>query len=369
MNWSFRNQLCLAPEGSGSGSTPSGPTPSGTSTSTPAAPASNPTPAPSAAPSPSPVTPSVAKPSPPVNQPTSAEPATPELPEVLDFSTIFGDDVEAVVSPAVPQATPAAPVQVVPSAAPATPVVVAPAPAQPTPQPGVSPSLQGTPSTEGAPAPQGPNPTDPASIAAYLQTNESAAVAHIAETAFALTKEEIEELDTNAVQAIPKLLAKGFVKAQQNMLNQLARIVPHMIQRQTEAVARNAAAESEFYDKWPGLKKDQQVTIGGQTMDVGTLVRRYAAVFRQQHPQATREELFANLGPMVHMAAGIPATAPTMNGSGTPAPQTNPMAQATPGSPTRVAAPTPFSPALSGPAEALQPGELNEVEAIFAHEG
>jgi hypothetical protein len=128
-----------------------------------------------------------------------------------------------------------------------------------------------------------------------LAANEDAAIQFTAENMFRLTPEEVEALETNMVEAVPKLMARAFVKSQLNALNQMARIVPAMIQRQTELVKQHTEAEGKFYQRWPDIKADQH----------RNLVLKYAAVYRQMHPNTTLEQMVEDLGPMVMMAAKV----------------------------------------------------------------
>lgn len=124
-------------------------------------------------------------------------------------------------------------------------------------------------------------------------------IEHVAKTMFAISKEDMEELETNVGEAIPKLLGRTFVKMQANMLQQMARMVPQMVQKTTETVRRNAENEAKFFAAWPALKPEQH----------SDLVRRYATTYRQMHPQATFDQMVQDLGPLVMMAAKVaPAT-------------------------------------------------------------
>lgn len=224
----------------------------------------------------------------------------------------FGGEEPSTTAPAAPPAS-AAPKAPEPPA-PATPA--APEPPKPT-EPEPPKPAAAAPSPSGAEqTPQSPplDPTDPASLARHLAENEEAMVAHVAKTMFAITDKEMEELETNVGEAIPKLLGKTFVKMQANMLQQIARLVPSMVQRTTEAVQKNAENEQKFFRAWPALDPTKHTDI----------VRKYAVTYRQMHPQASFEQMIQDLGPLVMMAAkvnptaGAPAAAPA---AATPKPQ------------------------------------------------
>lgn len=125
-------------------------------------------------------------------------------------------------------------------------------------------------------------------------------VEHLAKGMFSLSKEDMEELETDVSVAVPKLLARTFVQAQKNMLQQMARLIPNMVQQTTEAVRRNAESKAKFFDRWKALDPAQH----------GDLVDRYAATYRQVNPTATFEQMVENLGPIIMMAANVVPSAP-----------------------------------------------------------
>lgn len=139
---------------------------------------------------------------------------------------------------------------------------------------------------------------DPASLATHLAENETAMVDHLATKMFALSKEDMEELETDVSKAVPKLLARTFVQMQKNMLQQMARLTPAMVQKTTEAVKRNAEAREKFFKRWPALTPDKH----GDTVD------QYARTYRQMNPTASFEQMVEALGPIIMMAANVVPT-------------------------------------------------------------
>lgn len=286
-----------APAAAAAPSSPSPPpAPSGTAPASPA-----PAPAPSAAPS----TPSPAAPS----------PEAPVTPEPFDFAADGLGSVFDVLSggdePPVPRPTPlpeVVPQPAAPAAAkPPEPAKPAVAPAAPAPAAVAAPPAAAVPATgqqepPSAVAPSAPqavlDPADPMSLAAAMANEEPAMIEHLAQSVFKLSPEDIEELETNVVVAIPKLLAKAMVKMQQSNLMYLGRSLPAMLQRREAIIQRNAKNQSKFYEKWKDLKPEVH----------GDLVNRYGAVFRQMHPSATLEQMIDELGPMVMMAARVTPT-------------------------------------------------------------
>lgn len=331
----------FAPE-DGSGSAP---TPDGAAAPAP----TSQTPAPSPSPSPSP-TPASGTP------PAQATPS-PVSDGVGDgdgdsWSSIFDD------SPTAPGVT----AEIVQPPPVATPPVVPPQPPQAAPTqapPAAAPAAAA--GQPGAATPQTPPQAafdrfDPGTLAHHLASNEAAALEYVAQNVFRLTPQEVEALETNVVDTIPKLLAKVFVKSQQNVLSQLASMVPTMIQRQTVAMRLNDQNADKFYERWPMIKKSEH----------SDLVNKYGSVYRQMHPQATLEQMIEDLGPMVMMAGRITpqALAPVVPG-GQPV---NPAAQRAAAN-GRSPPPSPFVPAGSAaPTAASTAPEVSPWEAMFRQE-
>jgi hypothetical protein len=264
--------------------------------------------------------------------------------EAFDFGAIFD------APPEIPAVTP----EVAPAAPQAPPVQTPPAPppaGQQQAEGQVAPSAQPAP-TPGQALPQGGglDTFDPSSLSQHLAANEDAAVQFTAENMFKLSPEEVEALETNMAEAVPRLMARAFVKSQLNALSQMARIVPAMIQRQTEMLKRNSDNETRFYGRWPDIKADKH----------GDMVRKYAAVYRQMHPNTTLEQMIEDLGPMVMMAARV---VPQVGGQAA-----NPVSRpsTTNG---RAPPPPPFVPAGSGATNASRAPELNPVEVMFQDQG
>lgn len=310
-------QVCFAVpnEGAGGGA----PAPAATSTPAPSAapaapssPAAAPSPAPSAAPSGAPAAP-------------SGNPETIEAP--FDFGTVLGGEDETI--PASPEPT-VAPV-VPPVVAPVVPPVAAeaPKPGQPAAPLAVSPPPPPPAQDTSPPL----DPAQPKSLADAILQNESAIVDNLATTMFKLSPEDIEALNENAVEVIPKLMARSFVRSQHNMLTQMANTVPRMIEGYLKVTKRNEENAGKFYSRWTNIKREEH----------GPLVDKYAHNYRQLNPTATLETMIEDVGMMVMMAAKLPQVA----APGVAAAAPHPMAAATNGS--RPPQPTPFVPASGGP--------------------
>ncbi len=316
-SWNFRSLLLLAPDGPSGGATPSpgGGSPSGGTSNSPPSSAPSSTPSPSAAPStaPGPSAASSAPSSAPVSPASpgglppapGAAPTTPGADTAFNFSALF-EEPEVLAEPAAP-----------PPAAPQTPAQTpqAPAPEQAAPQAPATADARATGQQDGG-AQQQPvqspqfDPADPISLARGLVQNQAAAIEHLAQTQFQLTQPELEAMESDPGQAIPRLLARTAVFMQQQFLTQLSRVVPMQIQRHGELLQRHSSNEDKFYASWPQLDRAKH----------GAMVRELGQRYRQLNPDVTLEQMIKDLGPFVLHRAGLPLAAP-----GVAAPQGTPV--------------------------------------------
>lgn len=227
-----------------------------------------------------------------------------------------------------------------PTPAPPTPTPPQPTPPAPTPpvppQPGATPSPQPTP----GPTPQEPQPpaaaqlsaSDPAGIADAIEANRDAVLAHLAQTKFAFSEDDIKDLETDVVATMPKLLARVFMEAQMSMQKFLAQSVPGMVKQYQTVSTANNAAEQKFFATHKAL--DINNAQHRQT------VVRLATLYRQANPTMPLEQLIQEVGP-VAMAAlqvnapaasqmtpprgGMPPFRPAVNGGGGSSPVPEPV--------------------------------------------
>lgn len=348
----YRGLMLRAPDGpvgGGSSPSPSAPASAPSGASSAASPSSTPSEN-SGTSSPAPSTPS------PASSPGAA--GSGGAGEAFDFGAMFeapSDSVAALAATEAPAAAPASPPQQqeaqIEAAAP--PAEAPPATAE-TQAAAAAPAAPGqsTPPAEAQP-PQ-IDPYDPAMLAQQLSQIEPQAVQMVADQMFRLTDEEKEALEQDVIGTVPKLLAKVFVKSQQNVLQQLGRMIPVMMQRHLASVDRNRGNEDKFYSRWPDIKRDQHHNS----------VMRYAAVYRQMHPTATLDQMVEDLGPMIMMAHKIvPQTAGSAakGQPARPAPQGGANGRSPPASP--------FVPAGAGPTSVQQRApEMEAWEAMFRQE-
>ena len=116
---------------------------------------------------------------------------------------------------------------------------------------------------------------------------------------FALSKEDAEALETNAVEAIPKLMGRVYTSALQAATNLIKNFVPEMVNsgaaQQQMRSARAAEALQEFYQTNPHLNVQQH----------GAAVDKWARAFRGANPSASRAEAIAFVGRAVSAEFGL----------------------------------------------------------------
>lgn len=217
----------------------------------------------------------------------------------------------------------------------AAPPAVEPAPTPPVEATAPQPAVEGQPQPQ-APAatpPQGqqgvsppPSPAEPGRLAEMMASNHDALLQQM-QSEFALSQEDAEALETNAIEAVPKLLAKVYLKSQMNMFNQLAKIVPAMMQAQQTRQQTSQKNEDRFWQSWPDLDPAKH----------GDVLKKYAPIYRQANPEASLETMVKDLGPIVMAAAGVVAGTGRVNGNGAQPPVVR-------------VPPSPFKPALPGAA-------------------
>lgn len=252
-------------------------------------------------------------------------PSPAPAPPSFDWSALGSaedlDHVEIPAAPSQPVPEPVPPVQ------PTTP------PAQPVPPKPQEPQTPATataqPSGEGAPEGRPLTASDPWRIAEGLEANRDAVITHLAQAKFALSEDDIKDLDTDVTVAVPKLLARVFLESQVSMQKFLAQAVPGMVKQFNAVSSANEGAEKKFFDTHKALNiNDPQHRAAAV---------RIATVYRQANPGIPLDQLIAEVGPMVMATLRVSAT-PTQAGQrvgGTPTP---PMPRGG----------TPFMPAVNG---------------------
>lgn len=285
LKWlNLHTRMVFAPEGDSGGSAPSsGGTPSSGGDSGGAVPSVSP----AGDSGGSSITPSTPAPDSGGTTPPTPAPATPDANpwEALGGS----DDLDYLEIPpkVVPPVVPPAPV------APVVPPVVAPV---------VAPVAQTPVAPEASPAAATLSPSDPVSIANALEQNRNEVMAHLAQTKFALSPEDITELETDVVAAVPKIMSRVFLEAQMSMQKFLAQALPGMMKQYSTVTQANNDAETKFFDthKELDIKNPQhrQTAI------------RIASIYRKANPTIPLDQLIREVGPMVKMALNVNAAPP-----------------------------------------------------------
>lgn len=232
------------------------------------------------------------------------------------MNSVFDNGEPSPASPASPTGQTTAPAAPTAATTPPAPEPVATTPTAPPAQ--TSPQVTEPPGTLAAqPAPAAPtqspqfDPADPLSLAQALSRpeNTAAAIEHLANGVLKLSPQDLEALESDPGSAIPKLLARSVVFAQQQMLTQLGNIVPLMIQGQQKVAQAHEQSLAKFYSSWPGLDRGKHHE---KVVEMGI---RY----RQMFPNSTLDQMIEHLGPLVLTSVGIPLTAMTKVGSTAPA--------------------------------------------------
>jgi hypothetical protein len=244
--------------------------------------------------------------------------------EAFDWSALGStDDLDYAEIPAEPP--PAEPVAKVP------PAEVPPAPAVQEPPRQAQPAAQQQP--PGSEASRPLTAAEPWRIAEGLEANRDAVVAHLAQAKFALSEEDIKDLDTDVTVAVPKLLARVFLESQISMQKFLAQAVPGMVKQYNTVTSANDSAEKDFFAAHPALD------INNPQHRATTV--RIATVYRQANPTIPLKQLIAEVGPMVMTALRVngggqaagasaparspPAFRPAVNGGGGLSPSPEPV--------------------------------------------
>ena len=271
--------------------------------------------------------------SPPAAAPSTSTPAAePAAKEAVsfDWSALGSSDDLDHQNIEIPQ-EPKAPVEAKPLVPPVVePPKAAPPPAQaPVAPPQAAVAQQPAAEAEGPPL----SASDPWKIAEAIEANRDMAIAHLAQSKFALSEQDIKDLDTDVTAAVPRLLARVFVESQVSMQKFLAQAVPGMMKKYNTVNSANESAEKKFFDTHKALDindpKHRETTV------------RIASLYRQANPGIPLEQLIAEVGPMVMaslrvnapvqqqaVAAPVPRGGtpfrPAVNGGGGLSPSTEP---------------------------------------------
>jgi hypothetical protein len=154
--------------------------------------------------------------------------------------------------------------------------------------------------------------------------NRDALLTELSTKRFALSPTEQEELETNAVGAIPKIMARVYFDAYTSAMHYMNQQVPQMITSHIAESRKDTEAEDAFFDAWPGIDRGKYMND----------VLSFATAFRQMNPKASLQDAIKFTGSAIVAKHGL------QNASK--------GAQAPPGRTTRGRGPAPFAPAAGG---------------------
>ena len=223
---------------------------------------------------------------------------TDDTDDVPEEGTPAAEEPAPTVAPAEPvvpavEPAPAAEGTLVPTPepAPVTPAAaVAPAPQAP-----VAPAVEPSPPVE--PTVQEPEPQyTPEQVLDQYRTWRADTITNLATGHYAISEEQVEELDSNPAQVVPRLLAGVYMDAVTDARNQMIRELPGLMQGALSARDVNAEREGEFYKVWPQL----------DTPEHRQTVLRMAGIYRQINPTADLNTMTREVGAQVLVALRMP---------------------------------------------------------------
>lgn len=185
----------------------------------------------------------------------------------------------------------------------------------------------------------------PAELAQALGQNKSTMIEALAQQKFALSPEEIQSLEVDAVGVLPKIMARVYFEATVNGLQQIANMVPRMVEHVANTRIAESDSERAFFDAWPNIdaRNAEQVKV----------VTQLSNSFRQMNPRASMEDAIKYVGQAATAFLGLQAPqrnsnggqAPRGNNGGTPPRRTNPPFAPAGGGRAQPPAGTPTAPA------------------------
>jgi hypothetical protein len=230
---------------------------------------------------------------------------TSSAPFSSDFTGLSGDDYEVDVDSVVaaPPTAPAPTVAATPALVqgqpiapplPTVPAPVAPAAVAPAPVQAVEPGLQN------APVQPQSQPEGLDGMLDVISKNEKDLVAALAVSQFSLSPEDLATLEVDAASMIPQLLARGYVKTTQGIMNLMRTEIPRMLRNEMQTLTRQQDTERAFFTQFPGLSRDKH----------GDQIRLMADALHRQNPKITVAELLEKTGRAVAAINGITLGAP-----------------------------------------------------------
>lgn len=223
----------------------------------------------------------------------------------LDQITIPGEtpgEAPAEAAPPTPgAAAPAAPAAAKPAAAaPPAPAQAAPAAPAPAQQQQAPPQPTGT----GA----APRQLSGPELVQQLQQNKETLIDALATQRFKLSDKDVADLDVDAVNVIPRLLARVYYDAAVNTIQQIGNMVPRIVESVASSQISEQRNEDAFAAAWPDLNL--------QDAQHARVVQQAANMYRQMNPQASTEDAIRAVGTFAMTMLQITPKAPSPTTAG-----------------------------------------------------
>lgn len=160
-----------------------------------------------------------------------------------------------------------------------------------------TPAEPAQPVAEPAPAEPAQEPLTPEAIeAAYTQYRDQ--IMPQLEQQYQLSQEQVDALNDNPAEVIPKIAAQIHYQAQiaayTGIMSQLPQIVSSVLDRHTAI----QEAQGRFYSRWPDLQKSEYADKVDSTLQA----------WRNANPNASGEEMIEKAGLMAMLALGLDPT-------------------------------------------------------------
>ncbi len=130
-----------------------------------------------------------------------------------------------------------------------------------------------------------------------LNERRGEAVETLAKTHFALSDEQMQDIDENPREAIPKLLASLYIDAVQGSVSTLVAQLPNIVQTINTNTEEARKAEEAFFEAFPLL---------GSKPEYRAHVAKVAKLHRKLNPKASREEMIRDVGVQTSLAFKLP---------------------------------------------------------------
>lgn len=114
------------------------------------------------------------------------------------------------------------------------------------------------------------------------------------QTAYQLSEDDASALSVEPEKVMPRLLAGVHMSIQGQVMQQLQTLVPQMVGAVIQQQRTREADEGAFFEAWPTLRGHRQE------------VEKFAPMWRQMNPQASRDEAIAGIGKHMMIALGYP---------------------------------------------------------------